>query len=421
MRISTLDVFNLANNSISDANSAIAKTQEQLSTGRRVLTAADDPVAAIRIQNLTENIALIDQYNKNIAFTQSNLETEEAALNSVDNLVQRIRELAVQAGNTSSLSNSEYEAIATEVDSRLDELVSLANTRNSNGDYIFAGYKSQTPAFSGDSLNGFRFDGDEGGISIKVDNNTFVDASDSGKSIFVDIPSSENTVTTASNPNNRSVPPISISIGEVVDQAAYDEFYPEDIAITFSDDSHLTPAAKNFTVTERSTGKIIAQNQPYVAGEELVYHGVSVTISGTPASADSGAGVNGDQLFVNSTSTQDVLTTIMRFRDALQSFDGSTESRERISNSVATTLDNITHVQSAVSKVVTTIGARLNILESTENQHLDTTLVSNTILGDIRDLDYAEAASRLSAQTLILQAAQASFLRISELTLFSRL
>lgn len=421
MRISNLHIFNLANQSMAEANSEIAKTQEQLSTGRRVLTAADDPVAATRIQNLTESLAQIDQYEKNIAFAENNLAVEEAALNSVDNLVQRIRELAVQAGNTASLSASEYDAIATEVDARLDELVSLANTRNSNGDYIFSGYKSKSPAFVGDSVNGFRYAGDEGSISIKVDNNTFVEASDSGKNIFVDIPHTENTVITSANPNNRSDPAISISIGEVVDQAAYDAFYPEDIVITFNEDSNLSPAAKNFTVTERSTGKIIAANQPYAAGEELIYHGVSVRISGNPASADAGAALNGDQLFIESTSTQDALTTLMRFRDALQAYDGSTKSQERVSNAVATTLDNLSQVQDSVSKVVTKIGARINILESTQEQHLDTELVSNTILSDLRDLDYAEAASRLSAQTLILQAAQASFLRISELNLFSRL
>jgi flagellar hook-associated protein 3 FlgL len=421
MRISTLHIYNLANNSMADANNEIVKTQQQLSTGKRVLTAADDPVAATRIQSLTDNLALINQYGKNIAFAQSNLETEEAALNNVTNLIQRIKELAVQAGNTASLSVSEYEILATEVDSRLDALVSLTNTRNANGDYIFAGYKSQSPAFAGDSVNGYRYMGDEGTISIKVDNNTFVESSNSGKSIFVDIPSAEKTVTTSANPNNRSVPPVSISIGEVVDQQAYDDFYPEDMVITFNDDSNITPAGKNFTITERSTGKIITQNKAYVAGEELIYHGVSVRITGNPASADSGASLKGDQLFIQSTNTQDVLTTLLRFRDAMQNFDGTQAARDRVSISVSSTLDNLSHIQNTVSKTITNIGSRINTLDASKEQHLDTELVSNTILSDLRDVDYAEAASRLSTQTLILQAAQASFLRITELNLFSRL
>jgi flagellar hook-associated protein 3 FlgL len=378
-------------------------------------------VAATRIQQLTDNMSLIGQYNKNIAFAEDTLATEETALTSVTNIVQRMKELAVQAGNTASLSETEYDVLATEVDARLEELVSIANTRNGNGDYIFAGYKSQTPAFTGDSVNGFRYMGDEGTHNIKVDNNTFVASSHSGKSIFVDVPSVENTVITSANPNNRSIPPISISIGEVVDQQAYDDFYPEDIMITFNDDTNVSPPVKNFTVTEKSTGKIITENQPYVAGAELVYNGVSVRITGNPASADTGANLNGDQLFVNSTSTQDVLTTLMRFRDSMQAYDGTHESRDRVAASVATTLDNLSHLENSVSKTVTDIGTRMNTLDNTKEQHLDTELVSNIILSDLRDLDYAEAASRLSAQTLILQAAQATFLRISELNLFSRL
>jgi len=406
---------------MADANQAINKTQEQLSTGKRVLTAADDPVAATRIQQLNNNLAVVDQYNKNIIIAENNLSLEESTLDSANNLLQRIEELAVQAGNTASLSTGDYAALASEVDSRLDELFNIVNTRNSNGDYIFSGFKSDSPAFTGDSVNGFRFAGDEGQMQIKIDNNTNIDVSDSGKALFVDVPSGSNNVITSTNPNNRSNPPVSISVGEVVDQEAYDNFYPEDIVIRFNEDADITPAGKNFTVTERSTGKIIEANHPYTAGEELIYNGVSIRISGNPASADGGAGLAGDQLFVDSTNTQDVLTTLMRLRDAMNAHDGSQDSIDRIESVVASSITNLSFSQESISETVTKIGARNNTLESTKELHLDTELVSREILSDVADLDYAEAASRLSQQTLILQAAQASFLRVSELTLFSRL
>ncbi len=421
MRISTLHIFNLARNGISDANQAIVKTQEQLSSGKRVLTAADDPVAATRIQQLNNNLAVVEQYQKNIAMAENNLSLEESTLESVNNLLQRVEELAVQAGNTAVLSAGDYAALAAEVDSRLDELFNIVNTRNSNGDYIFSGYKSGSPAFSGDSTNGFRFAGDEGKIEIKIDNNTTVSASDSGKPLFVDVPSGSNTVTTSVDPNNRSNPPVSISLGEVVDQDAYDEFYPEDIVIRFNDDSDVAPAGKNFTVTERSTGKVIEANHRYTSGEELIYNGVSIRISGNPASADTGAGLAGDQLFVDSSNTQDVLTTLMRLRNAMTNYDGSQEAIDHIESVVASSITNLSNAQETISETVTKIGARNNTLESTKELHLDTNLVSREILSDISDLDYAEAASRLSMQTLVLQAAQASFLRVSELNLFNRL
>jgi flagellar hook-associated protein 3 FlgL len=421
MRISTLQIYNLATTSMADANKEIIKTQEQLSTGKRVLTAADDPVAASRIQQLNDNLARVDQYGKNITIAENNLALEESTLGSVNNLLQRIEELAVQAGNTAVLSDAEYRALASEVDTRLDELFAIVNTRNSNGDYIFAGFKSGSPAFTGDSTNGFRYQGDEGQMHIKVDNNTLIASSDSGKSLFVDVPSSNNTFTTSVNPNNRSNPPVTISFGDIVDQAAYDEFYPEDIVITFNEDTDVAPAGKNFTVTERSTGKIIEANHRYTAGEELTFHGIQVRIMGNPASADSGAGLNGDQLFIESAHTQDVLTSLLRFRNALNSYNGSQTSIDQIENVVASTISNMSSAQETISNKVTEIGARNNTLESTKALHLDTELVSKEILSDLSDVDYAEATTKLSLQTLVLQAAQASFLRVSELNLFSRL
>ena len=421
MRISTAQTYNLATSSMADANQSINKTQEQLSTGKKVLSAADDPVAATRIQLLNSNLAQIEQYKKNITIAENNLKVEESALKSINNLLQRIEELAVQAGNTATLSASEYAAIASEVDTRLDELFNLVNTRNVNGDYIFAGYKTAEPAFSGDGTNGFTFDGDEGHMNIKVDDNTLIPASTSGKALFVDVKSNNNTVTTSANPNNRSTPPLSISIGSVVDQVAYDAFYPEDIIITFNEDNEVTPSAKNFTVTERSTGKIIEANHLYTPGEELVYKGVSVRILGNPASADTGAGLAGDQLFIDSSNTQDVLTTLMQFRDVLRRYDGSETSTANVKSIVASTISNISNAQASLSETVTAIGAKNNTLLSIKDLHADTELVSKKILSDLSDADYASLSTQLSFQTLVLQAAQASFIRISELNLFNRL
>ena len=421
MRVSTLQIYSLVNNSVADANASIIKTQEQLSTGKRVLSAADDPVAATRIQQLNDNIALVEQYNNNITIAKNNLSIEESTLDSINNLLQRVEELAVQAGNTAILSAGEYATIANEIDTRIDELFSLVNTQNSNGDHIFSGYKSESKAFIGDSTNGFRFAGDEGQVSIKVDDNNFIEASDSGKGIFVDIPSHENTITTSTNSNNRSNPAVAISFGDVVDQDEYDNFYPEDMIITFNEDTDVVPPGKNFTVTERSTGKIIDANHRYTAGEELIYHGVSVRITGNPASADIVGGLAGDQLFIDSSNTQDVLTTLMKFRDAMNGYNGSEASVKHIELVVKATINNISNAQDSISETVTKIGARNNTLESIKDLHLDAELVSREILSDLSDLDYAEASTRLSVQTLVLQAAQASFIRITELNLFDRL
>ncbi len=284
MRISTVQIFNIANRSMADANQAMIKTQEQLSTGRRVLHPSDDPVASTKIMQLTDELASIEQYQKNIDIAENNLTIEEFVLDSVNNLVQRMQELGVQAGNTATMGVNEYRALASEVTSRLDELQDLLNTRNANGDYIFGGFQSTEEPFSGSAQNGFRYNGDEGQQFIKIANNTTIATSDSGKSAFVDIPSGHNTINTYASPRNTAIPAASISVGDVFDQDLYDDFYPEDIVISFNADNAISPPGLNFTATEKSTGRVLLANEPYTPGNDIEVMGVRVAISGQPDS-----------------------------------------------------------------------------------------------------------------------------------------
>ncbi len=421
MRISSIQIFDIANDSISESNQAIAKTQAQLSTGQRVLTPSDDPVASTKILEIEQNLARLDQYGKNIDIAENNLSQEESTLGSVANLLQRVREIAVQAGNTATYTSSEYTALASEVDSRIDELMNLLNTRNVGGDYIFAGYTGGDKPFVGDSQSGFEFTGTDGQVNIKISDSTKVATSDSGKAVFVDIPAVQNSFNTSESSANSSSPAAQISVGQVVDQSAYDDFYPEDMIISFNDDTAVVPAGKNFTITERSTGNVVPgfQNVPYVEGQEIQVNGLSFNITGTPTSG-SGA-VDGDQFFVESSPNQDVLTTLARFSEAMKQVDGTQESKDFVAQIVADTLDNINNAQTSILETTAELGARMNTLESTKELHLNTDLVSREIMSELRDLDYAEAASRLASQTLVLEAAQATFVRVSQLTLFSRL
>jgi len=532
MRISSLQIFGIATNSIADANEALAKTQSQLSTGQRVLTPADDPVASTKIVQLNQELARVEQYNNNLNIAENNLLQEEAALDSVLNLLQRVRELTVQAGNVGPLTSSDFTALSAEIDSRMDELFNLINTTNVSGDFIFSGYKGKTQTVVGSATEGYKFQGDEGETRVKISNNTTIAMSDSGKEIFQGIPNTLNSIATSSSSANQSDPPVRISVGQVVDQSVYDDFYPEDIVVSFNADNSISPSGKNYTITERSSGNVILANEPYLSGATIEVKGVSFSINGDPVSgtpavqatrpfgadgptafppapnflATNGsfditvggltetltltsdvtdlsslvsavsspanaaalanlgvtigptgfimpAGVNmsinsvdaridavmglnttagsvssdgvltkhGDELFIDSADTQDVLTTLVRLSDAMKQYDGTAASGALVSSVVADTLSNLNNTQTSVLEVVAELGARLNTVESTRQLHFDTELVSREILSELQDLDYADAASRLSAQTLVLEAAQATFVRVSQLSLFSRL
>ncbi|WP_370978935.1 flagellar hook-associated protein FlgL [Agaribacterium sp. ZY112] len=421
MRISTQQIFNIANTSMADANQAMIKTQEQLSTGKRVLEPSDDPVASTKILALNEELAGTKQYQTNISIAKNDLTGEEAVLDGVLNIIQRIQELAVRAGNSATLSDSEYRSLANEVDARVEELQSLMNSKNSNGDFIFGGYKSTTEPFIGSVQTGFKYVGDEGQKFIKVANNTAVASGDSGKDLFVDIQSNRPEVSTSVSASNRSDPAAQISIGTVVDRQVFNDFYPEDLVVSFNDDSALLPAppGKNFTITERSTGRVVLANEPYVSGAEINAAGLSFRIIGDPASENLPQA--GDKFIVESTNKQDLLTTVARFSEAMKNFDGEAGNRDVLEDTIGDTLANLSNAQTSVLEVSSKIGARLNTLESTESIHSDATLIIQELISQLRDVDYAEASTRLAAESLILQAAQTAFTRVSRLSLFERL
>lgn len=412
MRISSMQMFNVARKGMADVNQELVKTQEQMSTGKRVLTPADDPVAAAKLLQMTDELHVLEQYKKNIDIAQNNISLQESILSSVNNVIQRMQEIAVAAGNTGTLTVGDYRSMASEAGERLDEIVSLLNSRNANGDYLFGGHKSTKPPFEADASAGYKYQGDEGQKRIRIANNTTVAATDSGKTLFMDVQSANKTVQTSASPANQSQPPLRISVGQVVDQEEYDAFYPEDMVLTFSTQAD---GSQTFTAVERSSGRVIdgLQNEPYYSGQEIVLKGVSVTVSGTP--------VPGDRVMVESTEKQGVLSTIARFKEAMSNFDGTAKGKEQLSSIIASTLDNLTNAHASTLDVVASLGGRINTLESTKDLHMDTELLSKELISQLRDVDYAEAATRLSQQSMILQAAQQSFIRVSQLTLFSRL
>lgn len=282
MRISTSQIYNIASLGMGKAQSAVAKTEEQMASGKRVLSPADDPVAAANILKLNQELARTEQYKKNIDIADNALSLEDSTLQSVVELMQKINELAVKAGNTAVLTAADYKSIAAEVDTRINELMSLQNTRNSSGQYIFAGYQGDTAPFVYNGGGNYEYVGDEGQLLLQASASVSVPVSDSGKKVFVDIPSGHNTVNTSSNPGNRALPASIISVGQVIDQEAFDKFYPEDMVISFNANSAIIPNGPNYTITERTTGKVIVANASYTSGQDIVVNGVSLNISGAP-------------------------------------------------------------------------------------------------------------------------------------------
>jgi len=400
MRISTLQAFNNGVSGLQRNYANVTRTQEQISTGNRILTPADDPVASVRLLQLDQQQSVLDQYNSNLTAAKNSLTQEEVTLNSVNTVLQRVRELAVQAGN-GALDPEDRKSIASELREREDELLSLMNTRNARGEYLFSGFQGKTQPFVRTGDGSYRYEGDEGQRKLQIASSLSVPISDNGKSIF------EN-VTNAARLSATKAASSALDISEplVSDEVAFAG--RGDITITFA----ASPNERNYTVSDangQSLGSGTLEEAPE-AENKLVVGGVSVFVSGTPTAGET------ITLTEDGGPKQGILDTIGALRQALE--DPGT-GNGAVRDAVGAALTNLDHGMVSVDAARGNIGARLNVIESTLTDNEDVALVNKAVQAELRELDYPEALSRLSMQSVVLQAAQQSYVKISGLSLFN--
>ncbi len=184
MRISTFQLYQQGVNSMLDQQSALAKTQQQMSTGKRVLAPSDDPFAATRILELGRLIDTNTQYQRNTNAAQNRLSLEDSVLSQSGDLLQRIRELAVRANN-SSLNANDRRSMAAEVRTSLNGLLQTANTKDSSGEYLFSGYKGATKPFNDLGGGKFSYAGDQGRRILQIGPTRKIATSNTGDSVFM--------------------------------------------------------------------------------------------------------------------------------------------------------------------------------------------------------------------------------------------
>src|SRR5690554_6980179 len=143
MRIATMQQHNMGLNAILRNQAEVSKTQQQVSTGRKVLTPADDPVGATKILQMQQSMALSSQYVRNMDAADNRLKTEEAAFQTISDRIARLKELTVDAGN-GSYTQTDRQADAAEIHQIQEQLADLFNTKDAGGEYIFARSEEHT-------------------------------------------------------------------------------------------------------------------------------------------------------------------------------------------------------------------------------------------------------------------------------------
>lgn len=212
MRVSTAMIFNTGTSGLQSRQYDLYKLQQQLSTGRRVLTPADDPIAASEALQVAQSSSVNQQYMDNQGNAKTDLNFLDTILGSVIDQLQSVKESAVQAGN-STYSPAQRGMIAEELKRRQDSLLALGNTQDGTGSYLFAGFQSTTKPFE-ENTNRTRtgtplsyrlglgtyinYKGDSGQHSVQVSASQVTATTENGMNVFMQVKDSSGNVVSRS-------------------------------------------------------------------------------------------------------------------------------------------------------------------------------------------------------------------------------
>ncbi len=189
MRISTAWAQQLGVNAMNTQQVNLSKTQMQLSSGLKVLTPSDDPAGSVSILSLQESIGKASQYQDNIASVRARLSIEEGSLSTAESILFRAKELTVQALNA-PLTKDDRISVKAEIDQMIEQMVGVANTQNANGEFIYAGDLSTTPAVAWDTdVGSYVYQGGVNTRSLDIAAERQVADGDLGFAVFFDIDS----------------------------------------------------------------------------------------------------------------------------------------------------------------------------------------------------------------------------------------
>ncbi len=402
MRISTGMMYEMGLARLTENQGALNKTQQQVATGRRMLTPADDPAASASALRISQADAANTQHAANRGMAKSLLGMEDGVLGSVSDLLQNVKAAIVGAGN-GAFGNAERRFIASELRGQLGQLIGLANSTDGNGNYLFAGFQSRALPFVQQGLTA-GYAGDSGVRALQVSAERQIPAGDSGQAVFMSIPRGNGHFLASANPANAGSGVI--GAGSVTNPAL---LTGQQYEIGFS----IAGGVTTYSVTNVTTGVVLSSGNAYAPGSAIQVDGMQAEISGNPAS--------GDRFRLAPSGSESVFDVLGGLIAALETPADTASARAVLTNALTVAHSGINNALERVLETRASVGARMNELNVLEDGGSYLHLQYQTRLSELQDLDYNTALSRLAMQQLSLEAAQKSFVQVSGLSLFKYL
>jgi flagellar hook-associated protein 3 FlgL len=408
MRLSNNLIYQNSIDSVLNGQEKLVDSQLRVSSQKKYLSAAEDPAAIKQADMLSKKLALNEQYSKNIGFLEGRLQLEESTLSSINTQMDRVRELTIQAGS-GALSASDRNGISKELTEIQKSLFNLMNTQSEDGRFIFSGFQDQQPSYVFDSsTNSYQYNGDQGSHSIQVAPSTTIQSSDNGAEIFEKSKARLNITS-----NSVSSLTGNVTGGDVVvaKQAAFDQFHN-----TYYDPLNSANNTFNVVLTAGTPAQYeIQQNgNPLIPAETGDFIGDTITFAGMEINLQGSAPGQAD-FALKAPTNKNILNSLQSLISVL---GNASSSPLQTQETLADSLVEITSSQEAINSTWASIGGRLNAAQRTADANSGEQLANQVTKAELVEIDMAEAISELQKNETALQAAQATFGRVSQLSLF---
>ncbi|MFO1413562.1 MAG: flagellar hook-associated protein FlgL [Burkholderiales bacterium] len=401
MRLSTSLIFTAGYDAIARQQADLFRTQQQVATGKRIVTPADDPVGAARAQALTASIHEGERYSANIQAANSALEQNDSLLGQVSDLLQRVRTLAVNGGS-GALSEADRTTIATEIEGEAQQLFALANSRDAAGKYLFAGNAIDTQPFA-QGGTGVVYNGDQGQHQLQVAASRTLPVNLDGSSVFMAGRNGDGYVVARATAGNAGT-------GVIAPASQSGSMNGHTYTLAFNN------PPTDYTLTEKDAlGNTVATTPgvPYTSGTAISYGGMQTTITGAPAA--------GDSFTLGPSHAQDLFATLSNLVATLKTPAVASGARTQVANGIAAALQDLDQGIENIVTLRATTGAQMSELDTLTNATAARSIQDQDSLSGIVDVDYNKALSDFSRQQVALQAAQQSFVKVNGLSLFDYL
>jgi len=419
MRLSNNLMYQNSINKILQNQNGVANAQERVNTGQKYLSTSEAPADISQAMLYTNKIQSNEQYTKNINQLNGRLKTEESVLQGINESIQAAKDIALKAGN-GAYSKDDLKSLASELTEIQKTLANLMNTRSEDGKYIFSGYQDSTQPYQFDAASGkYNYQGDQGQHKITIAEGVSIKSSDNGYDTFE---KTNARLDVASNTGDAS----STLTGSVyVDkQGVFDQFHKEQY--NPDPDPLVSATANTFNVVVTAGANPgdpeqyeilrdgVAQIPPVsgnVTDEPIEFAGMKIQLTGAAP---------GQQLdfSLEKPHKENVLNTLQGLITGLNNGTLAGDDFQQVLN------DGVVQLQNASEQVVFTqasLGGRMNALERVSDSNLAQNIQNKSNLSDLVEVDMAEAISELTQQETALQASQATFGRLTNLSLFDYL